>query len=82
MQRTTHQKDSQGRHQNSSHRKLNKETQTPLSKIMIMAIFIFSIGCIQAAPLFDFLPPVIIDEDQHITSNNYGHTTIFYPIGK
>jgi len=49
---------------------------------MIFTIIIFSIGCIQAAPLFDFLLLVIIDEDQQITSNNNGHTTIFYPIGK
>jgi len=39
-------------------------------------------GGVQARPLFDFLPPVIIDENQQITSNNNGHTTIFYPAGK
>jgi len=39
-------------------------------------------GGVQARPLFDFLPPVIIDENQQITSNNNGHTTIFYLVGK
>jgi len=49
---------------------------------MIIAILIFSIGCIQAAPLFDFLPPVIIDNDQQIINDNNAHTTIFFPVGK
>jgi len=39
-------------------------------------------GSVQARPLFDYLPPVIINENQQITSNNNSHTTIFYPVGK
>jgi len=50
-----------------------------LSKIFTI---ILSMGALQAAPLFDFLPPVIIDNDQQILSSNNTHTTIFFPIGK
>jgi len=39
-------------------------------------------GGVQARPLFDFLPPVIIDENQQISTNHNSHTTIFYPVGK
>ena len=39
-------------------------------------------GGIQARPLFEALPPVIIDEDQRLTANNNAHTTIFFPVGK
>jgi hypothetical protein len=53
--------------------------QMHLSSILLIFI---TMGGIQERPLFDFLPPVIIDEDQQITSNNNGHTTIFYPVGK
>ena len=45
-------------------------------------IIFFTMGGIQAGPLFDFLPPVIINENQQINTNNNAHTTIFFPIGK
>jgi len=45
-------------------------------------IILFSVECIQAAPLFEFLPPVIINDNQHITAYHNAHTTIFYPAGK
>jgi hypothetical protein len=81
VRRTTHQNGSPGWHLKSFHWRQRGETKTPHSK-MIIAIIIFSIGCIQVAPLFDFLPHVIIDNDQRITTNNNAHTTIFFPIGK
>jgi len=39
-------------------------------------------GGAQARPLFESLPPVIIDEDQRLTANNNAHTTIFFHVGK
>jgi len=50
--------------------------------MIIATIIILLVGCIQAAPLFNFLPPVIIDDDQRISTSNNTHTTIFFPIGK
>ena len=48
---------------------------------MMIFILILALGCAQAAPLFDFLPPVIIDDTR--TSNLPDtHTTIFFPVGK
>ena len=48
---------------------------------MMMLILIIALGCAQAAPLFDFLPPVIIDESRTSHMPNT-HTTIFFPVGK
>jgi len=45
-------------------------------------IILFTLGGVQARPLFDFLPPVIINEEQRITTNNNAHTTIFFPVEK
>ncbi len=50
-----------------------------LSSILIL---LFTMGGVQARPLFESLPPVIIDEDQRLTANNNAHTTIFFPVGK
>ena len=52
---------------------------THLSSFLIIS---FTMGGIQAGPLFNFLPPVIIDENQQINTNNNAHTTIFFPIDK
>jgi hypothetical protein len=48
--------------------------------MIIATILFFSVGCIQAAPLFDFVLPVIIDNKQQIMTNN--NDTIFFPMGK
>jgi len=47
--------------------------------IIITLLLLFS-GA-QSSPLFDFLPPVVV-EDTQIHSNPNQHTTIFFPIGK
>ena len=47
-----------------------------------LLLLFFAMGGVQARPLFDFLPPVIIDENQQISTNHNGHTTIFFPVGK
>ena len=39
-------------------------------------------GGVQARPLFEALPPVIIDENQRLMANDNAHTTIFFPVGK
>ena len=52
------------------------------SNMLISILIIFEIVDIQAAPLFDFLPPVIIKEDQILTNRDNAHTTIFCPVGK
>ena len=48
---------------------------------MMMLLLIIALGCAQAAPLFDFLPPVIIDDSRTSNLPNT-HTTIFFPVGK
>jgi len=53
--------------------------QMHLSSFLLLLI---TMGGVQAPPLFNFLPPVIIDENQQVTADNNGHTTIFYPVGK
>ena len=50
-----------------------------LSNILIILL---AMGGVQARPLFDFLPPVIIDENQQISMDHNSHTTIFFPVGK
>jgi len=50
-----------------------------LSSILIILL---AMGGVQARPLFDFLPPVIIDENQQISMDHNSHTTIFFPVGK
>jgi len=50
-----------------------------LSSIIIILL---AMGGVQARPLFDFLPPVIIDENQQISMDHNSHTTIFFPVGK
>ncbi len=50
--------------------------------LSIIITILLAIGGIQAAPLVDFLPPVIIDDDQQILTNNKAHTKIFFLIGK
>ena len=48
---------------------------------MMIFILILALGCAQAAPLFEFLPPVIIDDTRTSNLPNT-HTTIFFPVGK
>ena len=48
---------------------------------MMMLILIIALGCAQAAPLFDFLLPVIIGNSRTSNLPNT-HTTIFFPVGK
>jgi len=50
--------------------------------MIIAFITVIATMYIEAAPLFDFLPPVVINEDQRITNNHNEHTTIFFPIRK
>jgi hypothetical protein len=78
-QHTTHRKGSLEQLPKSSHRTPIERMQMHLSNILLLFI---AMGGVQARPLFDFLPPVIIDENQQISTNHNGHTTIFYPVGK
>ena len=48
---------------------------------MMKLILILALGCAHASPIFDFLPPVIID-DTSTTHLPNQHTTIFFPEGK
>ncbi len=48
--------------------------------MFIAIITILAIECIHAAPFFDFLPPVIIDDNHRIATNHNAHTTIFFPV--
>ena len=48
---------------------------------MMKLILILALGCAHASPIFDFLPPVIID-DTSTTHLPNQHTTIFFPVGK
>ena len=48
---------------------------------MMKLILIFALGCAHASPIFDFLPPVIIDDTSSTHLPNQ-HTTIFFPVGK
>ena len=48
---------------------------------MIKFYLWITLVCVQASPIFDFLPPVIIDEHRTIHTPNE-HTTIFFPVGK
>jgi len=72
-------KGSRGPHQESFCRTQLERMLTHLSSYLII---FFTMGGIQAGPLFDFLLPVIINENQQINTNNNAHTTIFFPIGK
>jgi hypothetical protein len=77
--RTTHLKGSLGLLPKSSHRTPLERMQMHLSSILLL---FFTMGGVQTRPLFDFLPPVIIDKNQQISTNHNDHTTIFYPVGK
>jgi hypothetical protein len=77
-----HQNSLRGLHLKSFHQQPQEERWMPRFNMLLTTLIILSVGCIQAAPLFDFLPPVIIDEDQRITTNNNAHSMIFFPIGK
>ena len=48
---------------------------------MMKLILLLALGWAQASPIFDFLPPVIID-DSSTTQLPNQHTTIFFPVGK
>jgi len=39
-------------------------------------------GGLQARPLFEALPPVIIDKNQRLMASDNAHTTIFFPVRK
>ena len=47
----------------------------------LILFLILTLGGAQATPLFDFLPPVIIDDTRTAHMPNT-HTTIFFPVGK
>jgi len=38
-------------------------------------LILLTVGGVQARPLFDFLPPVIINEEQRMTNNNNAHNS-------
>jgi hypothetical protein len=58
------------------------QKEKPRLTMLIAIITILAMECIQAAPLFDFLSPVIIDDNHRIATNHNAHTTIFFTVGK
>ncbi len=48
--------------------------------MIIATIVLLMAWCLQAAPLFDFLLPVIIDEDQRITNNKMSTLPSSFPL--